>query len=285
MTPANKKTFARGLENLPRNPEKLTGDRSPEAQPPADSFNNALQYWLTCIGYAVGYGNIWRFPYLLYTNGGGAFLVPYFLSVFFLAIPMYAVETAFGQCYKQQLSRRLSSVSPVLWGFSFAQLFVCTVSNLYYVVLMAWSIAYLFESFITPLPWVKRSFIGRPDDFHSSTHDATTAKHKATSFFNKDFFAKTMLQETDSIAEGGGLVPLIVLSLAVAYVLIYFTIWKGVESSGKVVYFTALFPYLLLFVMLIRGLTLEGASEGLYYLFNPDFSKLGNVKVWRDGVN
>jgi SNF family Na+-dependent transporter len=51
---------------------------------------------LTCIGYAVGYGNVWRFPYLLYTNGGGAFLVPYFLSVLLIAIPMYTVETAFG---------------------------------------------------------------------------------------------------------------------------------------------------------------------------------------------
>lgn len=150
---------------------------------------------------------------------------------------------------------------------------------------MAWSIAYLFESFITPLPWVKRSFVGRPDDYHPRTHDADSVKNTATSFFNKDFFAKTMLKETDSIDDAGGLVPLIVLSLFVAYILIYFTIWKGVESSGKVVYFTALFPYILLFVMLIRGLTLEGAGTGLYYLFNPDFSKLGNVKVWRDGVN
>lgn len=212
-------------------------------------------------------------------------MVPYFLSVLLIAMPMYAVETSFGQCYRQQLSRRLSSISPALWGFSFAQLFVCTVSNLYYVVLMAWSIAYLFESFITPLPWVKKSFIGRPDDFHHTTHDITSKKHQAASFFNKDFFAKTMLEETADISEAGGLVPLIAISLLLAYVLIYFTIWKGVESSGKVVYFTALLPYVLLFIMLIRGLTLEGSGDGLYYLFYPDWSKLGNAKVWRDGVN
>lgn len=94
-----------------------------------------------------------------------------------------------------------------------------------------------------------------------------------------------MLEETDSISDGGGLVPLIVLSLFVAYVIVYFSIWKGVESTGKIVYFTALMPYVMLFIMLIRGLTLEGSGDGLYYLFYPDWSKLGNVKVWRDAVN
>jgi SNF family Na+-dependent transporter len=80
-------------------------------------------------------------------------------------------------------------------------------------------------------------------------------------------------------------VPLIVISLFLSYILVYFSIWKGVESSGKVVYFTALLPYALLIIMLLRGLTLEGSSSGLYYLFYPDWSKLGNIKVWRDGVN
>lgn len=94
-----------------------------------------------------------------------------------------------------------------------------------------------------------------------------------------------MLEETDSISDGGGLVPLIVISLFVAYVLVYFSIWKGVESTGKVVYFTALMPYVMLFIMLFRGVTLEGSGDGLYYLFYPDWSKLGNIKVWRDAIN
>lgn len=110
-------------------------------------------------------------------------------------------------------------------------------------------------------------------------------KEQVATFFNKDFFSKKMLEQTDNIDEAGGLVPLIVVSLFVAYVLVYFSIWKGVESTGKVVYVTALLPYVLLFIMLFRGLTLDGAGSGLYYLFYPDWSKLGNAKVWRDGVN
>ena len=150
---------------------------------------------------------------------------------------------------------------------------------------MAWSVAYLFMSFITPLPWVQKSYIGRPDDFDPEIHDATSSKNSAASFFNKDFFSKKMLNETDDIGESGGLVPLIVAGLFISYVLVYFSIWKGVESTGKVVYFTALLPYVILIILLIRGLTLEGSSAGLFYLFKPDFSKLANIKVWRDGVN
>ena len=79
--------------------------------------------------------------------------------------------------------------------------------------------------------------------------------------------------------------PLMVVSLFIAYLLVYFSVWKGVESTGKVVYFTALLPYVMLFIMLFRGVTLEGSGDGLYYLFYPDWSKLGTIKVWRDAVN
>ena len=79
--------------------------------------------------------------------------------------------------------------------------------------------------------------------------------------------------------------PLIAFSLLVSYVLVYFSIWKGVESTGKIVYVTAPLPYLLLIILLIRGLTLEGAQGGIVYLFYPDWSKLGHFRVWRDGIN
>jgi len=61
-----------------------------------EGFSNNLEYWLSCIGYAVGYGNIWRFPYLLFANGGGAFLIPYFIALFVISVPNFIIETAFG---------------------------------------------------------------------------------------------------------------------------------------------------------------------------------------------
>ena len=79
--------------------------------------------------------------------------------------------------------------------------------------------------------------------------------------------------------------PLIAFSLLVSYVLVYFSIWKGVESTGKIVYVVVPLPYVLLLILLIRGLTLEGSLGGLAYLFYPDWSKLAHIKVWRDGIN
>ena len=60
---------------------------------------------------------------------------------------------------------------------------------------------------------------------------------------------------------------------------------QGIQSSGKVVYFTATFPYVVLFILLIRAVTLPGASLGINFYLVPDWSKLSDVSVWNDGEN
>jgi hypothetical protein len=69
----------------------------------AEKFDHPAEYWLACIGYAVGFGNIWRFPYMAYTMGGAAFLIPYLVSLFAIAMPMYMIETLFGQLIRTKL--------------------------------------------------------------------------------------------------------------------------------------------------------------------------------------
>jgi SNF family Na+-dependent transporter len=75
------------------------------------------------------------------------------------------------------------------------------------------------------------------------------------------------------------------MSLVVAYIIIYFSIWKGIESTGKVVYVAALLPYVLMLILLIRGLLLPGSGKGLAFLFWPKWEKLATFAVWRDGIN
>jgi SNF family Na+-dependent transporter len=66
----------------------------------------------------------------------------------------------------------------------------------------------------------------------------------------------------------------LLLILILASLIVYFCIWKGVKSTGKVVYVTAIFPYFVLVIMLIRGVTLDGASQGLKYFFLPKWADL-----------
>jgi len=61
-----------------------------------ETFDHPAEYWLACIGFAVGFGNIWRFPFMCYKMGGACFLIPYCVSLFLIAMPMYLVETVFG---------------------------------------------------------------------------------------------------------------------------------------------------------------------------------------------
>ena len=68
--------------------------------------------------------------------------------------------------------------------------------------------------------------------------------------------------------------------LACSYFVTYFSAWKGLKSTGKMVYVTCLLPYVVLTILLIKGFTLEGCGRGLEYLFMPDWSKLGDIKIW-----
>lgn len=78
----------------------------------------------------------------------------------------------------------------------------------------------------------------------------------------------------------GSLRPELVIYLFVAWLLVYMVIWKGLHQSGKIIWCTALFPYAILCILFIRGVTLEGASEGLLFYLKPDWSKLAEPKVW-----
>ncbi|XP_053201080.1 sodium-dependent dopamine transporter-like [Panonychus citri] len=72
--------------------------------------------------------------------------------------------------------------------------------------------------------------------------------------------------------------------LLIVYLICYFSLWKGISTSGKVVWFTALFPYVVLIILLIRGIWLPGALDGIKYYLTPDFSALTKANVWVDAA-
>jgi SNF family Na+-dependent transporter len=103
---------------------------------------------------------------------------------------------------------------------------------------------------------------------------------KSSNLWNPDFFYKTTLERTENIDTTGSLNGRLVFCLFLSYVILYFSAWKGVKSTGKMVWVTCTLPYVILTILFIKGLTLEGAGKGLKFLFIPEWSKLGEAKIW-----
>lgn len=128
-------------------------------QPHRPAWGNKLQYILAQVGFSVGLGNVWRFPYLCHQNGGGAFLLLYFILLVVMGIPLFFLELAAGQSIRQGSIGVWKHINPRLAGIGFASCVVCTFVSLYYNVIIAWSLFYLGHSFQYPLPWQSYLFL------------------------------------------------------------------------------------------------------------------------------
>lgn len=122
-------------------------------KPRKQHWANKMQFVLACIGYSVGLGNVWRFPYLCYKSGGGVFLVPYFIILLFCGIPMLFMELAVGQYTGRGPIGALGQLCPLLKGTGLASVVVSFLMSTYYSVIIAYAIYYFFTSFRPDLPW------------------------------------------------------------------------------------------------------------------------------------
>jgi len=233
-----------------------------ELNPTIEQFTEDRDYYLCCVGFFIGIENIMRFPYICYANGGGVFLIPYLTALCVIVIPMFTIETAWGQLVRCRLDHKFSAIHPGLWGFSAAVILLLSTTIPFYSTLFPWIMSFLVASFENPLPW--------------NTGDVGT--------WNRDYFPEVLLQKTSSINEIGGLVPRLVILLFVACAILFFTMRKGLKSSSSAMNYTATIPYFIMFVFFIKGVTLEGSWIGLRYLFVPDLSKLFDLSLWMNGI-
>lgn len=261
-----------------------------------ESWGSKISFILACIGYAVGLGNIWRFPYLVYKSGGGAFFIPYVIMLIFCGIPLLYMELSMGQYTRRGPIGALGKMCPILKGAGLATVIMSFLLSTYYNVIMSWALFYFFSSFSSTLPWencdnewnspncwpiIKRgnqSITSHP--ILSSEKVTTTGKLNSTFSSTQEFYDHRVLGITKGIEEMGSIRGELFGLLLLAWVLVYFCIWKSVKATGKVVYFTATFPYVLLIVFTVRAVTLEGANQGIVFLFKPDWEEVMKPKVW-----
>ncbi|XP_017556664.1 sodium- and chloride-dependent GABA transporter 2 isoform X1 [Pygocentrus nattereri] len=274
MDPSN--GLNRSLDIVPTTEEKMK-DRG--------QWSNKLEFVLSVAGEIIGLGNVWRFPYLCYKNGGGAFFIPYLIFLATCGIPVFFLETALGQYTSEGGITCWRKISPLFEGVGYATQVIVALLNVYYIIVLAWGIFYLAFSFSSSLPWSSCNNTWNTDSCmefqrRNKSFDQNHMENATSPVI--EFWERRVLRISSGIDEIGELHWDMALCLLLAWILCYFCIWKGVKSTGKVVYFTATFPYVMLIILLIRGITLPGASRGIQFYLYPDLGRLADPQVWMD---
>ncbi|XP_072238539.1 sodium- and chloride-dependent neutral and basic amino acid transporter B(0+) [Leuresthes tenuis] len=268
------------------------------------NWSSKRDYILSMIGYAVGLGNIWRFPYLAYKNGGGAFLIPYFTMLVVVGIPLFFLESALGQFCSQGSINVWRSV-PLLQGVGIAMVMVTLIVSIYYNVIIAYSLYYMFASMQSPLPWSRcfswadsscsnTSIVicnvsdvlmanGSQENNSCSSSNIVPLSVQSPS---EQYWDRVALQRSGGLDETGPVVWHLALCLLLSSLIVAAALIRGIKSSGKVVYFTATFPYVVILILLIRGVTLEGAKDGIEFYIGSqsNLTKLTEAQVWKDAA-
>lgn len=273
------------------------GNREEDAE--RGGWDNKLDFLFSCISVSVGLGNVWRFPYLCYKNGGGAFLITYGIAMLFCGIPIFFQEVAIGQYLGAGGMSLVGQLCPLLQGVGYATMTIVFFLDVYYCIIIAWTLYYLISTFVNlpQVPWK-----GCENSWNTmNCYDATQANKSYThirincsySAENntchhttpvEEFWEQRVLGITSGIETIGKVQWELLVCLIVGWLFVYFIIRRGLHQSGKIIWFSALFPYVVLFILLGRAVTLEGSYEGLLYYVTPRWNELLNPGPWIDGA-
>uniref|UniRef100_A0A3P9K0N8 Transporter n=1 Tax=Oryzias latipes TaxID=8090 RepID=A0A3P9K0N8_ORYLA len=250
---------------------------------PREQWGGKYEFLLSCIGYCVGLGNVWRFPYLCYRNGGGVFLIPYFIMLFVAGVPLFLMELSLGQ-YGAAGPITVWKCCPLLKGIGIGMLCVSTLVCLYYNVIIAWTFYYLGSSFQSPLPWSCDAIANAAVCSNNTAGNSSSGRTRTPTeiFWNENVLG---LVNSEGLHDPGPVRWPLALCLLAAWIIIFLCMLKGIRSSGKVVYVTATFPYFVLIVLIIRGATLEGSLQGIAFYLTPDWARLASAQVWSDAAS
>ena len=189
----------------------------------------------------MGLGNVWRFPYLAYTNGGGSFLLPYVIMLLFAGLPLFFMELAIGQYSGLGPTKVFGRMAPVFKGLGFSMVSVTFFVCIYYNMIIAWTLFYMVSGFAAELPWTSCT---NSSSVHCHMGNITQEDKEKDPFVvppAEDYFNHALLGIDKDIHDWkhvGGFRWELIVSLFAAWTIVCLCLIKGVQSSGKVVYFT-----------------------------------------------
>ncbi|XP_063876130.1 sodium- and chloride-dependent glycine transporter 1-like isoform X2 [Scylla paramamosain] len=307
----------------------LAADEETKIEDERENWKNPLQFIFYCLGYAVGFGNVWRFPYLCYKNGGAAFLIPYLTMLFLAGIPVFFMELSIGQYISLGPAVLFPKLAPIFSGLGWGVVSIAFFTAIYFNVILAWSFFYMIFSFYSVLPWSHcDNEFNSPGCYYEE--GAALCRNQSLFFFNQsclsledycgladlipfnqthcqnyantsltsaekvitkisaseDFFRNRMLRVTGTTWEDMGDMQWELVGLmALAWLIVGTCLARGIRTTGNIVYFTALFPYAVMIILFIRGITLEGAYRGLeFYILKPNVTRLMEIEVWSEAA-
>ncbi len=216
-----------------------------------NQWDNSISFIFAMIGAAVGLGNIWRFSYVLYSNGGGAFFIPYFIAIIIMGIPFLILEYGVGFSFKESFSKILKKIDGRLEIIAWILVLFVFIVVIYYMVILSWDLVYLLTSF-------------------SFGWGADTAA----------YFTNTVGGSAD-LAKGGIFLVPTTICVILMWIVLWYVSHKDVEKGiGKVskVLIPALF--IIMAIIVIYALTLPGHMIGIDALLRPKWSMLLDINIW-----
>ncbi|XP_013108095.2 sodium-dependent nutrient amino acid transporter 1 isoform X2 [Stomoxys calcitrans] len=296
---------------MPYKMKNSNSEPPPKEPKEREQWGKGVEFLMSCIAMSVGLGNVWRFPFTALDNGGGAFLIPYLVVLFLVGKPIYYLEMIIGQ-FSSRGSVKVFDLCPAMRGIGYGQAFMVFLLGTYYESICAIIGFYLVNSFMNPLPWAKcrpewgdhcmdsapKQQLGNGSLLKDGLN-ALTKLQRSTDIMEEElvgtsnrtissselYFVKEVLREKKNINDGIGLPNWeLVFGLFVSWLCVFAIIIKGVRSSGKASYFLAIFPYVIMAVLLIRAVTLPGSLDGIIYFIKPDWSKILDPTVWYAAV-
>lgn len=203
------------------------------------------------IGAAVGLGNIWRFSYVLYSNGGGSFFIPYFVAIAIMGIPFLILEYGVGFSFKESFSKIMCKIKPQFEIIAWILVLFIFIVTIYYMVILSWDLVYLLSSFT----------------FNWGTDTAL-------------YFVSTVGGSSNLSNASFLLVPTTV-GVLILWVVLWFISHRDVDKGiGKVSKILIPALFVIMAIIIVYALTLPGANVGISTLLTPDWGMLLNVNIW-----
>lgn len=216
-----------------------------------DQWDSSISFIFAMIGAAVGLGNIWRFSYVLYSNGGGSFFIPYFTAIALMGVPFLILEYGVGFSFKESFSKIMRKINPKFEIIAWILVIFVFVVTIYYMVILSWDLVYLLSSFT----------------FSWGTDAAL-------------YFTKTV-GGSSNLANAGFLLIPTTIGVLILWVILWFIAHRNVDKGiGKVSKILIPALFIIMGIIVIYALTLPGADIGINTLLTPNWGMLLDVNIW-----